>query len=263
MKILIIGGDKRYLTLYDKLKQQHDTTHITIEKDLKNLNLENYQIIILPIAGVSQENTIVSLNNPIKLNKDIFKNINPNTIVYSGIINNNLTSLIPNNKIISFLTDEDVKRENNILTVNGILDEIHKENVNNICILGFGNIGKLLYQKLLEENKSIIIGVKEEKDLLLLQDKAFYTTDENMTKFLNTSDYIVNTVPENIIKKHQINNNIKILDVASFPHGINDQDAKQLKHYYRYLGIPAKKSPEEAGKILYKKLNKDLKGGTL
>ncbi|MBO5138153.1 MAG: NAD(P)-binding domain-containing protein [Bacilli bacterium] len=264
MKILIIGGDKRYLTLSNKLKQQYDITHIKSEEELQKIDIKQYKIIIFPISGVSKENTVISLNNSIKLNKETFQNISPNTIIYSGIVNQNLINLVPENHIISFLADEDVKRENNILTVDGILDKIRQENVSTICILGFGNIGKLLYQKLLEENKTVIVGVKEEKDLLYLKEKAFYTTYENMTIFLNQVDYIVNTVPENIIKISQIiNPNIKILDVASFPHGINIQEAKTLQNYTKYLGIPAKRSPKEAGKILYKKLKKDLKGENL
>lgn len=264
MKILILGGDERYLTLNNELKKNHDTTHIISEEQFQQININEYKIIIFPISGVSKENTIISYCNHIKLKKEIFSNINENAIIYSGIINENLIKLIPTNNIISFLNDEDVKRENNILTVDGIIDRVRKEDVKTICILGFGNIGKLLYQKLLEENKNVIVGVKEKEDFELLKYNAFYTTQENMRIYLNQVDYIVNTVPENIMKLSQFDNyNIKILDVASYPHGIDVKEAEILKNYYRYLGIPAKNSPDKAGKILHKKLEKDLKGGNL
>lgn len=265
MKILIIGGDKRYLILKEKLQEKYDITSIFKEEDLNKIDIKDYNIIILPISGVKNNYIVDSLDEKITLNKEIFKNINKNTIIYTGIINDNLKELVNNNKIVSFLTDKEVQEKNNYLTTLGILEEIKLNNPKKICILGYGNIGKLLFNYLSKENKDITIGVIEEEDYKFLGKKAFYTTDENaMKSVFKDTNYIVNTVPNNIIeRKHLIDCNAPILDIASYPYGMSDNIKDEYKGYKRYLGIPAKRYKEEAGKILYKKLNKDLKGGTL
>ena len=52
---------------------------------------------------------------------------------------------LSNRQIISFLADEEVKKENNLLTKEGIIDWIKDLKKEHICLLGYGNIGKLIY----------------------------------------------------------------------------------------------------------------------
>ena len=48
-----------------------------------------------------------------------------------------------------------------------------------------------------------------------------------------------------------LSNKPYILDIASFPYGINDEIIKKYKGNYKlYLGIPSKFAPEKASDIL-------------
>lgn len=75
------------------------------------------------------------------------------------------------------------------------------------------------------------------------------------------SDIVVNTIPHNIIPEEAllIENRPYILDIASFPYGIDEELVKKYKNqinYRLYLGIPSAFAPKQASEILLKILNK-------
>ena len=53
----------------------------------------------------------------IKLSKNIFENINKNTKFFTGLKTKKLLELIPKEQLISFLDYEEVKKENDLLTI--------------------------------------------------------------------------------------------------------------------------------------------------
>lgn len=229
--ILIVGQDPRYDYLYQELSKKYQ---VTKSNDL-NIDLSIFDIIILPMKGIE--------------NIDLLKNTKDTCIIYTGINNINI-----NRKVISFLDDIDIKNENNNITVDGIIDYIKNINHDNICLLGYGNIGKKLYQKL--NNKITSIGIIDKKDQELLKDIAFFTNESIMKEKLFNSDLIINTVPHNIITiNNSINLETPILDIASNPYGVSKEvvDINKL-NYYLYSSIPGKYDPIRAGKILLKKI---------
>ena len=75
------------------------------------------------------------------------------------------------------------------------------------------------------------------------------------------SDIVINTIPCNIIPEEALNADYVpyILDIASYPYGINSEIIKKYKSkvkYNLYLGIPSKYAPQEASEILLKTLKK-------
>lgn len=260
MKILILGGDNRYQILTNQLKKDHEVKSITNQTDFQQIIPQDYQLIIFPITGLNNQNKIKYLTTELTIPQTFLNNIPTTTTIYTGLITPTLKEQLPDNPIISFLQDEEVKKENNQLTVEGILDKLNEQKRTKICILGYGNIAKLLHQNL--ANQNIIFGIKEIQDKQLLKEKAFYTTDQaSMIKTFQECDYIINTVPENIITTtHLHNSNAEILDIASSPYGANHNVIQNYPKYHIYPQIPASYSKERAGNILYKKLTKDLGG---
>ena len=236
--ILILGQDPRFSILEYELKKRHN---VDISCDI-NIDILKYNIIILPMKGITDDNVI-----------ELLKGSKEDVVIYTGL-KNNLENL--NRKVISFFDDNKIKEENDNLTVAGIIDYIKDIKHDKICLLGYGHIGKKLFQLLKEKIWSI--GIIEKRDKQELGSIAFYTTDKKiMEEKLSESDLIINTVPNNIITE-EVCNNLKtpILDIASKPYGISREIVdKYHLNYYLYSGIPGKYDPIRAGKILLKKFN--------
>lgn len=236
--ILILGQDPRFSILYEELRKKYE---VDISNNI-NIDILKYDIIILPMKGITDDNVI-----------ELLKGSKEDVVIYTGL-KNNLENL--NRKVISFFDDNKIKEENDNLTVAGIIDYIKDIKHDKICLLGYGHIGKKLFQLLID--KVCSIGIIDESDKEKLGKISFYTNDtEIMKEKLLNSDIIINTVPDNIITEEVCNNlTTPILDIASKPYGISREIVdKYHLNYYLYSGIPGKYDPIHAGKILLKKFN--------
>ena len=164
MNILFLGGDKRYKYMMNDLCDEEKVSQVgfdimrdNITKETpESLNLSKYDIVLLPISGISDNMEIKSEIGTLKLDKDIFNNINKETLFFTGLKTKKITELIPNEQVISFLDDKEVESTNNSLTVDGTIDDIRDRKNDTICILGYGHLGKELYLRLKRSrNKSI------------------------------------------------------------------------------------------------------------
>lgn len=144
-----------------------------------------------------------------------------------------------------------------------IADISHKKN-DNICILGYGKLGKELYLRLKHTHiKTYIISRSKE---LIFKDKVenFYPLSlQNMLEVFSVCDIVVNTIPFNIISEEclALENKPYILDIASFPYGVDSNLISEYKdkiNYKLYLGIPSVFAPKMASDILLKTLYKEI-----
>ena len=240
MNILVLGCDERYRVVIDYLNKKNCVECIGF-KEYKQGNLDDinkYDMIILPMNGL----------NTFKLNKTTINQIKDDCIIYTGI----KPVELKDKQVISFIDDNDINLENNKITVDGIINNIKDKKMDNICILGYGCIGKLLYKEL-KEKYNVVLGVNKIPNN---KEPFFFTNNHKALSYnLKHADLIINTVPQNIISEDIIPF-IKgyVLDIASYPYGIN-QDLLKKYHlnYYLYSSIPAKHDPKRAGKILLKK----------
>lgn len=266
MKILFLGGDKRYLSVIDALKGEYDITvcgYDSVEIDVKkekinNIDINNYNLIVLPFSGINNDGLIQSLDGELRLVE--LEKIDKNTTLITGLSTEKIKQIGCN--VVSFLEFDDIKKLNNKITVDGIENDIKEKNKSTITILGYGNIGKELYNRLSEKNVNCIVGEIDEKKVKDLEN-SFNTLNINEFKrVVKVSNIIINTVPKNIITDEivdEIKDDTYILDVASYPYGIDQSKIKKL-NYHLYSGIPGKYNPEESGKVLLKKI-KGIIGG--
>lgn len=286
MKILFIGGDKRQLQIINSLSN-HEIDVIGYEKielwdsvnkkELTNININDYQVIILPINGVKSDLSIVAeySDKTIILPEDFFINTKKDVLIFSGIrtVKLDIMLKLAEREVIALMEDENVKKENSIPTVEGIIGDLifyteHTINRSRILVLGYGNIGKPLVETLTFLGAEVTIGVILEEDYRLLKDKnkkiILTNNQKEMSETLKEIDIVVNTVPSLIIDKtylEVINKNCYILDIASYPHGIDFAYAneKGIKNKL-LLGIPSIVAPKTTGLILAKKI-KSMLGG--
>lgn len=270
MNILFLGGDKRYLPIILELSPKNNidlvgyNTVDIIGNKINNNSIEfsKYDIIILPMNGIKENMKINSLDGEIEIVNNELKKISSKCMIFTGLITNPILAINSKN-IISFLDDKEIKDFINDITVEGILEKIKDKSNNKICILGYGNIGQRLYKKLNQEEIDIVVGEIDETKLKSGL-KIFDTKDiSEFTKQTMDSDIIINTVPSNILSENiakNISEKTYILDVASYPHGIDKCLLdKYTLNYDLYLGIPGKYKPEETADILIKKI-KDMIG---
>ena len=287
MRILFLGGDQRQLSILNELYTRHSIDVvgyklIELDDNIKKINIENldislYDVIIFPVNGV-QDNYLLKTpfdDEQIHLDLSLLSASKPNALIFTGIRTKWLDDILKtsNKECIALMEDNDVKKENSIPTVEGIIGDLVYNtpstiNQANILVLGYGNIGKLLVEKLRALDANVAVGVMLENDFEYLKKQdinTFYTNDHQLfSDAIKQSQIIINTVPSLMLNKDfldLVGENAYILDIASAPHGVDKDyaDEKCLNHKLS-LGIPALVAPKTAGLILYKKINKMIGG---
>ena len=127
-----------------------------------------------------------------------------------------------------------------------------------------GKLGKEIYLRLKHKNIKTYVVSRPKEQILNDNVKEFYPLNsENIIEVFNKSDVVINTIPSNIIPEEALNTKNKpyILDIASYPYGINEEIIKKYKNkinYNLYLGIPSKFAPKKASEILLEILNREI-----
>ena len=244
MKILFLGYDARYEVLINLLSNKYEIDSIGYSNsnisvsDIKSIN--DYSIIVLPMSGIK---------NNYASNVLIPDNLLDN---YTGLIYTGNTKGLKGN-VESFLSDKEIVHNNTIITGDGIMDRISSIDKVIICILGYGNIGSMLYDRL-KDNYKVKVGVKED-EVGVVKDSFSTSNKKDLEYYIKSSDLIINTVPSHIIDEDILECiNCYFLDIASFPYGVDETKITNYKFKYDlYSSIPSKYAPIKAGKILLKK----------
>ena len=283
MEVLVLGGDMRYLEVIESLSCKYNVTLVGYKNtfvnnlvkniDIDKVDISRYDVVVLPINGVMDKYLVNCRfnNNPIKLPRDFFVGSKDNVLIFSGIPTPCLDNMleISNRGCIYMMHDKEVITENSVPTVEGIIADV----INNtdktladsrVLVFGYGNIGSLLVKYLRMMGADVCVSIIKESDKHILDNDGisnFYSyCREDLISNINCSDVIINTVPKTVIGENLIrfiNPNCYVLDVASHPHGI---DQEVLAEYFikskLYLGIPGKIAPKTSGMILSKKISK-------
>ena len=282
MEVLVLGGDLRYIEVIENLSSKHNVTLVGYKNtfinnsvkniDIKDVDIGNFDVVIFPINGVMEKNLISCRfnNNPIRVPRDFLVGSKDSVLIFSGIPTPCLSDMleISNRDCVYTMRDPSVIKENAVPTVEGIIADV----INNtdktladsrVLVFGYGNIGSLLVKYLSMFNSDITVSVIKESDKALLNSlgiKSFYSFNQiDLIREIGETDIIINTVPSSVICDNfirYINPECYVLDVASHPHGI---DQEVLAEYFikskLYLGIPGKVAPKTSGNILSKKIS--------
>lgn len=272
MKILFLGGDKRYETLIKHYKKSeidllgYLDTNIGKIKFPNQIDISDYDAIFFPFNGLNND-YIIKKDYSFKLNKNFLINSKKNIIIFSGIRTDALNEMCKTAKraLTVFMDDKNIVKENAIITVEGILGNL----INNteisikdssILVIGYGNIGKVLVDYLRILGSNVVVCVKEKIDFNELDKKqipCFYSFETCKLNYYLSCDYVINTAPENVINEENMKylNNSYIIDVASYPYGINENINKNNINYNLLSALPNKIAPISSGKILLKKID--------
>jgi dipicolinate synthase subunit A len=288
MKILFLGGDKRQLEIINNLYNKENEIHLVgysnadlpeciIRKNTNNLKMIEYNVIIFPISGVKSDLSVTADfdDNKITLPANLLINTKDDVVILTGIMTAELKAMLnmAQRHAVILMDDNDIKKENSIPTVEGIIADLvyntdYTINGANILVLGYGNVGRLLVSKLQCLGANVTVGVINKENFDSLKEnniQGFYTNNADLMKsIIKENDIIVNTVPNILLSKEYlelVRKESYILDIASHPHGVDFGAANELHLKNKlFLGIPSVVAPKTAGMILVKKINSILGG---
>lgn len=266
---LIIGGDKRIASLAKKIKDDgnlvktygNEIEEIEEIKSKDELYNDNSEIII---SSVPLSKDGINVNMPLS-NKQItleeLKKIAYGKKIFAG----NLKDI----KGYDILEDETVTILNTIPTAEGAIEIAMNEitytlNNSKVLVLGFGRVGKMLCNKLKSIGAEVYCEARKDEDLAWIE--AYGYTPVKLDKIKENickMDIIFNTVPSMILDKQLLilmNKETLIIDLASFPGGVDFESAKKLNiKAILALGLPGKVAPDSASEYIKKYIYKVLK----
>ncbi|MBR7060734.1 MAG: hypothetical protein IKI34_03270 [Eubacterium sp.] len=132
-----------------------------------------------------------------------------------------------------------------------------------VLICGYGRIGKALEDLLGAFTKDITVCARKDEQRALAECRGSKTAD--FEKLLHCEDYlfIFNTVPHPVFSVRElmtVNKEALLIDLASFPGGVDKHYAKHFKlNFIEARGLPAKYSPKIAGEFAAQTIDKIIK----
>lgn len=262
--IAIIGGDLRIVKLVEMLeKENYNVTTYCMEKaeEVKNKSnslqecVKNADIIIGPLPLSSNDEYI---NSPFSDNKltvnELLDNIAGKTFI-AGAIKQEVYNKADESNInmLDIMKREELAVLNAISTAEGAIQIAINEtqkNVhgNNVLVLGFGRIGKILSKMLDGIGAKVACEARKTTDLAWI--KAYGYEPINLIELkenLNRFDIIINTIPFVVLDKEMlkvVKKDALIIDLASNPGGVDKQAIKELGIKFNWaLSLPGKVSP--------------------
>lgn len=276
MHIAIIGGDARQLEIIRKLTEldakislvgfdqlDHGFTGAT-KVQLDEIDFEEIDAIILPVAGTSSEGVVETIfsNEKVILTEEILEKTPKHCTVYSGISNQYLDQIInkSNRKLVQLFQRDDVAIYNSIPTVEGtIMMVIQHTDItihgSNVVVLGLGRVGMSVARAFHALGAKVKVGARKSEHIARILEMGltpFHLSDiENVVKDI---DVCINTIPHLVVTASAISRmptHTLIVDLASKPGGTDFRYAE--KRGIKAIlapGLPGIVAPKTAGQIV-------------
>lgn len=271
MKILVFGGDKRQIYAAEYLSQVgheviltgFDADGIATEIEIDNsLTKKNFEAIVFGIPSFDGKGKI---NCPLSSRNYFLADvIEPcgDAKIFCAMASNFEKAFMREYKaaFTDYFACERLCMPNSLLTAEGALrvfldnSEITVFN-SNLCVTGYGRIGKLLSEKLKALGANVTVYARSEKSLAEAECMGFRAI--SLDKFISFSNFdcVFNTVPSVLFDKRFAKDvtKTKYIELASSPGGL-DEDAKKLfgQNYVPAPSLPGRYIPKSAGRIIGK-----------
>lgn len=276
LDILIIGGDRREVDLYLHFKKIGASANLFGFNNFKNLGvvlsaddfleqLKITDVIITPLSGIEADGEIyapfagkkISINCP-----EILSAINPEAIFIAGYIHPTLKDIFKEYSIRFYETRgmDEISTLNAIPTAEGAIQfamantdkTIHNSQS---FVLGFGRCGKILADTLKALGAEVTVVARRWEVLAWVEAlKMIPLHLDDLKREIGKAEVIYNTIPFPVLDAGilcNVNKSALIIDIASYPGGIDYAAAEKLNIRTTLLpGLPGKVAPKTASKIL-------------
>lgn len=267
----VIGGDKRQLYMAKSLSDDGFKVNLGGFDNLISLGslkietpikaVKESDIIILPVPCVVEGKIDCAFSKvKIELCKELIESMKGKKI-FCGMKKRllNFAPQLNGDYIYDYLEREEFAVLNAVPTAEGAIEIAMREfegtiNQSRILVCGYGRIGKVLSDMLTGLGADVYVSARKNSDLAWLKTKGrkFLKTSEliNAPKF----DIIFNTVPTLIFDSMllaKIAENALVIDLASYPGGVDFDAAKRLNiDTIHALSLPGKAAPKTAGETI-------------
>ena len=271
---LIAGGDMRQTYLADILSKKYNVMALGFDRNIiksknviifDNIGQCNITIdyIIMPLPcstdGIFLNTPFCRKNIPIE---SLVSIANQDTIIFGGGITSEIEETFTSRglKVFDFTKREEFNIYNAIATAEGAvqitLEELPETiSKQNVLILGFGRISKVLANILKNMGAKVTISARKYSDLAWAEIYGYDTIHlSKLEPSLIRYTLIYNTIPSMILDGSRLNlidKECLIIDLSSRPGGVDFQycNDKNLKVIWA-LSLPGKTSPVSAGRYI-------------
>jgi len=276
MKILILGGDKRYLPVIETLADngaivslagfvQLDINHPDIHHlKMEDIDFKQMDAIVLPVSGTDQEGKVEApySDQTIYLSKQMINQTPEHCVIYTGISNTYLDEAVneANRKIMRIFERDDIAVLNSIPTAEGALKLAIEESdrtvhSSNVMVLGFGRVGMTVSRTFSAIGANVSVCCRKPADFARAQEMALHPVPlQQLDETVKNQHIIINTIPKLVLDSEVLtkaDRSSLIIDLASKPGGTDFDAAKNsgIKAIHA-LGLPGKTAPQTAGEII-------------
>ena len=280
-KIAVIGGDMRTVYLAKMLAKEH--TVITYGQELAEFKTEAMKIdnlksaielsdiIIGPVPFSKDGESVHSEFSREKIMVEELIQYCKGKLLIAGAISDEICNLAKENdvQVIDLMKEENLTVLNTIATAEGTLEiAINKTKRvlqgSNVLVLGYGRVGKVVAQKFSAIGAKVTCAARRPEVFAWIEVDGYESVNINeLGENLGAFDIIINTPPTMILNRDRllkIKKDCLVIDLASYPGGVDFEAAKELGISFEWaLGLPGKVAPITAAEHIKKTLDEILK----
>lgn len=276
VQVVFIGGDARQLEIIHKLTELDASVTIVGYDQLQNpyhgvqrqpLSIEllkQADALVLPAVGTDDSGKVHAIftSDELVLTEEHIAALPVQCVIFTGMAKPYLSKLCAKYRIslIELFDRDDVAIYNSIPTAEGaIMMAIQNTDItlhgSESVVLGMGRTGFTLARTLLGLGANVRIGVRRDEHFARATEmgfKPFFIAD--LARQVSNIDLLFNTIPTMIVTAQviaQIPNRAVIIDLASFPGGVDFRFAEKRGIKAMLApGLPGIVAPKSAGRIL-------------
>lgn len=290
-RFAVIGGDRRMLYLSLRLAEAGHTVRLLgcggeclpphpAEGDIRLCTspekaLEYATDIVLPLPATRDGLTVwcprePDCTVPLAELRDRLA-ADPRQRLWGGRLPASLTASLPTTQYVDYYDSESLQMGNAYITAEAALEsamELTEGTLrgSTVAVIGYGRIGKLLSRLLLALGVQVTVCARREEALLWAAAEGCHPLrlgdstrpGGGLFPLCYGHAVIFNTVPHRVLEREvllRMEPGTLILDLASAPFGITDEDMREAAttgtiRYVRAPSLPGTYAPREAGRII-------------
>lgn len=262
MLVFINHDDLRSLELMEEML--HRGYYVSDQfKDMKYAD-----VIYMGVKGIDRKNRLIMHQETMVVDTSLFQEMKMNCLILTLIHNDYLEELSKQYhfRYIALLDNEAFIKDNSILTAEGLISYLimHRRYPlyqSCICVLGFGHCAKPIIEYLTALKADVYVAVRNSQYQSDIENMNAHYLDIGELD-LSGIDILINTIPQVVVDKEildKANKRIMIVDIASYPYGIDHHYAiTQGLNSQILSSIPCKYAYGYAGNMIANVIEREL-----